>query len=88
MKNHIDEMRLFMKVSHEKRLLQEYYIPDVIAVAELDYKQILIDELNLIMSKMKCYTENTGTSEYAMGVEVGLSMAAEMIENLINKINE
>lgn len=90
MKNHIDEMRLFMEVSYDKnKLLQETYAPEeAFIVEEINYKDMLVEELNSLVGKMKGYGENTGTADYAMGVEVGLSMAAEMIENLINKINE
>lgn len=90
--NHIDEMRLFMEVSDHKKnkLLQENCTPEEVVVAEeeVDHRTLLMEELNFLMGKMKSYTESTGTHEYAMGVEVGLNMAAEMIENLINKMNE
>lgn len=90
MLNHIDEMRLFMEVSdHKKKLLQEAYTPEeVVLVEEVDHKAMLLEELQFLMSKMKGYSESTGSQDYAMGVEVGLNMAAEMIENLISKINE
>jgi len=85
MTNHINEMRFFMEVSkHEKTaVIQESVIEEV--QVEQDHSVNIFEDIQDAISKMKYYQESSSDNTYAMGVEVGLNMAAEWLENLIDK---
>jgi len=44
----------------------------------------VMDELNDICERLRAYMESAG-GDYALGVETGMSRAAEMIENLMKR---
>lgn len=91
MLTHVDEMRQFIDMSREERIrvLCESYLdlpqepmPEM-EVPSVD--QEIIADLNEVMEKLQSYQEFSEDQTYAMGVEVGLQMAAEMIEQVIRR---
>lgn len=59
--------------------------PLVETVVEPTFTEYLKSELEALVFKLKAFQE-TENGDYAMGVEVGMRRAAEMIENLIMKL--
>ena len=81
MRNHIDEMRLFI---HECSLQkQQDVIIETQSLPVQNTDELLMEDLESVLVKMKTYQENSSDQSYAMGVEVGLSMACELLENIL-----
>lgn len=56
------------------------------ATAELvneDRVGVLMEDLGDVIFKLKSYRETAGSEEYALGVEEGLQLAADMLSRLL-----
>ncbi len=73
----------------------EHYIADdepkpVLTEADVlreDHRSILKESLQETIFKLRSYADTTG-GDYSLGFESGLEMAAEIIENILNKIED
>jgi hypothetical protein len=95
MLTHVDEMRKFIEVSREERmraLLEAYVNPQPAPAVELppppDKSVEMLAELKDLIARLQSYQELADNQDYAMGVEVGLQMASEMIEHIIHKYQD
>jgi uncharacterized protein YlzI (FlbEa/FlbD family) len=83
-----DKMRNFIKIAEKTELLEEVEIlPDVPIVLENDNKPI-IEDLHQVVFKLSSYRELNENQNYALGIEEGLSLAAEMINRIIEKYEQ
>lgn len=78
-RTYIDIMEHYTSSEEPKQVLTE---ADVV---QEDTKSILAESLKEAVFKMRSYADSTG-GEYSLGFESGLEMAAEMIENILHKI--
>ncbi len=83
MASHLNEMKKFIVLSGQEFLYEDQIIlPELEDIEPKDNN--LLQSLDDLIFKMISYQENTGSSDYKLGVEQGLNIAADMIANLLD----
>ena len=84
-----DEIRTFIDIASMMLIERELTPLDVIITEEvslpLDNHSEFEEAINDLLFKLKAY-QDPDIGEYSAGVEAGMSRAAEMIENMMNRL--
>lgn len=91
MAQYLDEMQDYIRIAgktvastgeHDSPVLQESATAD-----QMNPTAILCEELSDVVFKLRSYRELSEDQNYALGVEEGLELAAEMISRLLERHN-
>ena len=90
MARHLDEMQSYIKIAESIGLPDDVVLSDDLQPPEelIDPYSNLVEDLHDIVFKLKSYREINEDQNYALGIEEGLSLAAEMISRLLEKQNQ
>lgn len=86
MTGHPDDIRRYIRLTDNtdrsdigNELLENLRIPSMIN------PELLLEDVNDIIFRFRSYNERDGSEDYAQGVEEGLSLAAQMLERLLER---
>jgi hypothetical protein len=86
MARHLDEMQSYIRIAEGiEPTEEEIVVPDDLNLPAIDQYGRLLEDVKAIVFKLKSYRELNEDQNYALGIEEGLSLAAEMLIRLIEK---
>lgn len=80
-----DDIRRYIRLTEASVSQDDDALFEGIEVADFDTSDLLVEELNEIIFKLRSYSENEANPDYARGVEEGLALAANMLESLLER---
>lgn len=82
-----DDIRRYIRLTESSVVrLDEDSDLDAIEVPDLDQlSETLLEDVNDMIFKFRSYSETDGSTDYALGVEEGLALAANMLERLLER---
>lgn len=90
MPRHLQEMRTFMLLSEDAVQVRQPVrtIEETVTPVQVDITEELLSELNDLQFRFQSFQELNEDQQYALGVEQGLSKAAEMLGRLLEKYSD
>ena len=88
MAKHLDEMQSYIKIAGSCGFQEDEFLSEDIVASPfqtISDNTLIIDELNSLVFKLKSYRELNENQNYALGVEEGFNLAAEMLERVVEK---
>jgi len=86
MERHPDDIGRYFRLTESASMsLEDDIMLEGIEVADLDTPQLLKEDVNDMIFKLRSYSEPDGNADYARGVEEGLALAANMLERLMER---
>lgn len=85
MTHHLNDIHRYRNLFEEGQSLDDDIIVESISVDLQNEDQIslLKEDLGDVIFKLKSYRETSNSEEYALGVEEGLQLAADMLSRLL-----
>ncbi len=85
MAKHLDEMQSYIRIAEGVKPIEAITVPDEPILPGIDLYAKLLEDLKDTVFKLKSYRELNEDQNYALGIEEGLSLAAEMLIRLIER---
>lgn len=83
---HSDDIRKYIILTESSELSStDEDIIDDIEIADIDVSEMVLEDVNDTIFKLRSYSENDNSIEYARGVEEGLALAANMLERILER---
>lgn len=79
-----DDIRRYIRLTESSAVSQEGdTLFEGIEIPDLNAPDLVIEEIEEMVFKLRSYSENEGSPDYIRGVEEGLALAANMLERLL-----
>lgn len=85
MTQHLSDIHQYMRLVETSPVQDEEdrLVESISADLPLNQVNVLMEDLGDVIFKLKSYRELDGSQDYALGVEEGLQLAADMLARLI-----
>lgn len=85
MTQHLSDMQQYMRLVETGPVPEEddILVEAISANLTLNQVDVLMEDLGDVIFKLKSYRELDGSQDYALGVEEGLQLAADMLARLL-----
>lgn len=82
-----DDIRRYIRLTESSLVSREDQdiVVEDIEVPDLNLHEPLLEDVSDMIFKLRSYSENNDSPEYARGIEEGLALAADMLERLLER---
>ena len=82
-----DDIRRYIRLTESSLVspADEDTLFEGIEIPDLDATDTLLEDVSDMIFKLRSYSENDDSPEYARGIEEGLALAANMLERLLER---
>ncbi len=91
MTRHLDDMRQYIRLTESAPSSTEvdaiFHLDEIVEQIQLEDRTLMLEDVSDMIFKLRSYSERDGSDDYMQGVEEGLSLAANMLERLVERYN-